>query len=413
MKNLILFISLFLPLQLQAQDVVLYPGLHSQIKVGRGQLHVEHKGIVSIQDQGSSIKVIGKKTGSTKIVSPLTTHYVHVLTQKNHKTYTKLRRWAEHKVGPQISIESGVPYIAGKILLYEDWLELKEFLDEKDDYSNQAQIDDKIKISIKTELTRLLELHQLPFSDLVTEDTWRMTLSKKQDADLASYKKVLRPFGINVSSSQFAVSTIPMVEISIIAAEVNKRDMLNVGVSWPDNTVIQPFADEILNRNNWGLTLQHLEENGWGKVLASPTLVTQSGEEATFHSGGEIPIRVATQFNTNVQWKKYGIMMKIKPLVDFKGKIDVLIECEVSMIDGSTEVDGAPGLLINKITSHFNLQEKRTIALSGLIKEEWSKGGRGLPGLKDIPILGHLFKSQSYRNNRSELVFFVTPKIIK
>ena len=100
-------------------------------------------------------------------------------------------------------------------------------------------------------------------------------------------------------------------------------------------------------------------------------------------------------------------------IVDFKGNIDVQIECEVSMLDGSTVVDGAPGLLINKITSHFNLRESRTIALSGLIREEWAKGRSGLPAIKDIPILGNLFSSQSYLNNRSELMFFVTPKIIK
>lgn len=410
MTLLLLFTALF---SANASDVVLYPGLRHNVSVGSGSLQIEHKGIIDVNDSGRTLHVIGKKTGSTRIVSPAGVTNVYVLSQKNYQTYSKLLEWRKNKVGPEIKIDNLVPAVAGKLLIYDDWLELKEMMQSQENFISRFSVDAKLEKKIRADVESILRRHQLPFSDLVTEGPWKIYLGKKQSNEVSNYKTILQPLGIQVETSQFVVSGIPMIEINIVAAEVNKKDMSQLGVQWPDQTVIQPFADQILAKDSWNLTINHMEEHGWGKVLASPTLVTQSGEEATFHSGGEIPIRTATQFNTNVIWKKYGIMMKIKPLVDFKGNIDVLIECEVSMLDGSTVVDGAPGLLINKITSHFNLQESRTIALSGLIKEEWAKGRKGLPSIKDVPILGNLFSSQSYLNHRTELMFFVTPKIVK
>lgn len=408
-----LILHAILSLFVSAKDIVLYPGLRQTVSVGYGQLQIEHKGIVDVRDVENKVSLVGKKTGSTRLITPRTTINIFVLSQKNFQTYLKLIEWKKEKVGPEIKIENSLPVISGKILTLDDWRELKQLMTSQDQYVSRFQVDRKLEIAIRDDIAQLLRQHQLPFSDLITQGTWTLYIGKTQSAAIANYKNILSPLGIAIESSSFVVSGIPMVEINIVAAEVNKKDKSLLGIQWPEQTVVQPFADQIIAKESWSLTMNHMEQNGWGKVLASPTLVTQSGEEATFHSGGEIPIRTATQFNTSVIWKKYGIIMRIKPLVDFKGNIDVQIDCEVSMLDGSTVVDGAPGLLINKITSHFNLQESRTIALSGLIREEWAKGRSGLSAIKDIPILGNLFSSQSYLNNRSELMFFVTPKIIK
>lgn len=396
----------------QADDFVLYPGYRQTLELGPGAVTVEQRGVIDIRDNGRTLSVIGKKIGTTKLVSSKKTIDVHVLSQKNYRSYDKLRSWTKGKMGPQLKIEGGKAILSGKLLIFDDWQELKETMDLDDTYENRLRLDDSLETRIRKDMETVLQKHQLPFTDLVTNGPWKLYLGKKQKSDEPEYKKVLNPFGIQVASSPFVVSGVPMVEINIVAAEINKKHMSQIGVQWPGNTALQPFAEQLIAKESWSLTIDHLEQNGWGKVLASPTLVTQSGEEATFHSGGEMPIRTATQFNTNVFWKKYGIIMKIKPIVDFKGNIDVVIECEVSMIDGSTVVDGAPGLLINRITSHFNLQDNRTIALSGLIKEEWAKGRKGLPAVKDIPIFGYLFGSENYLNNRSELFFFVTPKIV-
>jgi pilus assembly protein CpaC len=111
-------------------------------------------------------------------------------------------------------------------------------------------------------------------------------------------------------------------------------------------------------------------------------------------------------------WKKYGIMLNVKPKADFSGKMSISIETEVSSIDMSHAVDQVPALYTNKIQSHFELNGPRTIALSGLIKSDQGENSSGLPGLSRIPILGSLFSSKEFQDNRTELVVFVKPEVI-
>jgi pilus assembly protein CpaC len=76
-------------------------------------------------------------------------------------------------------------------------------------------------------------------------------------------------------------------------------------------------------------------------------------------------------------------------------------------------VDGVPGILTNRLHTHIDLSEPRTIALSGLIKQEQGLSQNGVWGLRNIPLLGALFESQDFRENRSELVIILRPRVMK
>ena len=104
--------------------------------------------------------------------------------------------------------------------------------------------------------------------------------------------------------------------------------------------------------------------------------------------------------------------MKVKPIADESGRMSISLETEVSSIDDSRMVDGIPGLYTNRVQSYFDLNESKTIALSGLIKSEEGKASEGIPGISRIPILGALFASQDFREHRTELVIFVKPEIV-
>jgi pilus assembly protein CpaC len=92
--------------------------------------------------------------------------------------------------------------------------------------------------------------------------------------------------------------------------------------------------------------------------------------------------------------------------------MSIYMETEVSALDPSTSVDGIPGLFTNRIQSHFDLEQSKTIVLSGLIKSDQSKVTQGIPGLSRLPILGTLFSSQDFRDNKTELLVFVTPEVV-
>jgi pilus assembly protein CpaC len=191
--------------------------------------------------------------------------------------------------------------------------------------------------------------------------------------------------------------------------EVRKSFLRNLGIQWPEAASIS------LNNNSsteelW-TNIHGFETNGDASLLASPNILCKSHEEAEFVAGGEFPIKIINGKLHDVIWKKYGILVKFKPIADFSGHMNIEMESEISQIDGSITVDGIPGLTTHKIKSEFDLFDSQTILLSGLIRSDQSKSAEGIPFLKDIPILGNLFKSQLFKNNESELIVLVRPEI--
>ena len=153
--------------------------------------------------------------------------------------------------------------------------------------------------------------------------------------------------------------------------------------------------------------------NGDAWVLASPELSTRSGGEAKFLAGGQIPIVTAGALgSTTVTYKDYGIKLNIKPVADDQSNISASITTEVSDIDPSFQaVQGNPGFLMRSTESEINVKSGQTIVISGLVDQRSSAAVNKFPFLGDVPVLGVLFKSEAFRNNRSDLVIFVTPMI--
>jgi pilus assembly protein CpaC len=154
--------------------------------------------------------------------------------------------------------------------------------------------------------------------------------------------------------------------------------------------------------------------NGDAYVLATPELSTRSGGEAKFLAGGQIPIVVpASGFSPpSVTYKDYGIKLNIAPTADEQNNIVATIKTEVSSLDPSTSVQGNPGFLMRQTDSEINVRDGQTIVMSGLVNADLSNQIDKLPWLGDIPILGVLFKSTAFRNNRTDLVVFVTPQVV-
>ena len=147
--------------------------------------------------------------------------------------------------------------------------------------------------------------------------------------------------------------------------------------------------------------------------MAEPKLVSRSGGQAEFLAGGEVPIPISNALGAlNVTFRQFGIILKIAPIADAEGFISTTIEVEVSTIDPAIAVNGIPGFATRRTRTEMNVRQGQTMVLSGLFSSEESKTVAKLPGLGSIPILGELFKSRDFRNNRTDLVIFVTPYII-
>ncbi len=153
------------------------------------------------------------------------------------------------------------------------------------------------------------------------------------------------------------------------------------------------------------------------RTLAKPNLVTQSGKEAKFLSGGEFPFPVAQQNNTiSIEFKEFGIGLVFLPVVVDGDTINLRVRPEVSSLDFSTGLQSAgfniPVIRKNEAATTINLKDGESFAIAGLINNEVRQIVGKIPVLGDIPILGALFRSTSFQNNETELLFLVTVKLV-
>src|ERR1700730_2833332 len=157
-------------------------------------------------------------------------------------------------------------------------------------------------------------------------------------------------------------------------------------------------------------------DDGAARVLSRPRLICASGEKAEFAAGGEVPILMATQNQFSVEFRKFGIILRITPTADRTGNIATDIYAEISDLDRSISVRAngfeVPGFRVRDVKTSVTIQDGETIVLSGLFSYTDEKEVSKVPLLGHIPILGELFKSRSFIEHKTELAIYVTPRLI-
>lgn len=173
----------------------------------------------------------------------------------------------------------------------------------------------------------------------------------------------------------------------------------------------------------WTLYIDALKEDGLAKILAEPTLITLSGKTASFLAGGEFPIPVPQSIGSGggqtitIEYKTFGVGLNFTPTVLSSNKISMQVSPEVSELDfsNSQRFQGfvVPALTTRRASTVIELADGQSFAIAGLLKDEVRSQSSKYPFLGDIPILGQLFTSQSFRKSESELVIIATPHLVK
>lgn len=164
--------------------------------------------------------------------------------------------------------------------------------------------------------------------------------------------------------------------------------------------------------------LDALQTEGLISVLAEPNLTASSGETASFLAGGEFPIPVAQQNQSiTVEWKRFGVSLQFTPTVLDPGRLSIKVAPEVSELtdQGAVTVNSIkiPGLVVRRAATTIELASGQSFAIAGLFQNNVTNSIQKFPGLGDVPVLGQLFRSQSFIRNESELVIIVTPYIVR
>ena len=193
--------------------------------------------------------------------------------------------------------------------------------------------------------------------------------------------------------------------------QVSVTDLLNLFAFRPDLNV--------------GATLRLLQNNNLLEILAEPNLITVSGREASFLAGGQFPFPVISSTGSGgqsapvvtVQFREFGVRLVFTPTVEPNGLIHLKVAPEVSALDfaNALTIQGflIPAISTRRAETEVDLREGESFAIAGLIDNRVTEVASKIPGLGDLPIIGHLFRTRDTQKSNTELLVVITPSFVK
>ena len=235
------------------------------------------------------------------------------------------------------------------------------------------------------------------------------------------------------------------VMLQVRFAEVNRRALTELGSSfftgptgfknWVGRTTTQQFpapdieTDELVfsdflniflfnTKYNVGALFRALKQTGFFQSLAEPNLIAYNNQEASFLAGGEFPVPVVSgaSGNVSVSYREFGVRLNFRPTIA-GDLIRLHVAPEVSSLDFNNGVllEGfrIPALTMRKAETEVELRDGQSFAVAGLIDNESQTDRAAIPILSSLPIIGNLFKSKAERQERTELLVIVTPRLVR
>lgn len=376
------------------------------------KIWIEDKNLIVAQAKPNKFVIKTIKTGVTYFRLDNALSKVIVSPIGSKKTFSDWEILINKFIGLDVSYCGLQVCLKGTLYRIRDYVRIVDLI--KKNNSN-IYLALKVAPAIETELRKQIEerlrLKGLTPLKVQFTEPWKIYYSK------AKYKieneNEIKELGLRLEYLQQATDIADNIKVAVKIVEITKNFELKLGVRWPDSYQAQVIGNsQIVGAESFDLAINAAEKAGEAKVLASPNLICRSGKEADFFAGGEFPVKILGLRSKEIVWKRYGIGLKLKPVIDPIGQMSLQIETEISTLDRSITVDDIPALHTNRVSSFFDLINSRTIAISGLIKNEVSENSEGLPFLKNIPVLGSVFSSKNFQENKSELVIFVTPELM-
>ena len=205
----------------------------------------------------------------------------------------------------------------------------------------------------------------------------------------------------------------PTIYFRVFLLELKTNHAKSLGLQWPAvlPQALRVTQQGIQSLQQMDLALHQLEMSGQAKILSSPELVVRAPGEAELFAGGRFPYSTQSRYKTQIQWERLGLTLKLKVSESFTERVRLDILTEVSHLDVRLGTQGTPGMQVNRMTTQVDARFGVPLLLSGLLQDQTREEVRGVPVLKHIPILGRLFQSEDYLNQRSELVAILYPYI--
>jgi len=394
-----------------ANDIDLSVGTGQQVRLSdaMSDLFVANDAIADVQVRSpSQIYIFGKSAGETTVYATnkagKVIYSANIRVGTNIGSLDEMLKLAMPDAQVRATPMNGMVLLTGTVAAPADVEEASRLV--------QAFVGDKSqvisRIKTATPLQVMLQVKIAEVSRSVAKDIGVNLLTRDQTGGFMFGVSRGRPLG----TIGDITGTIPDPATGLLPV---------LGTSY---TINAPAAGTAINAfgNLLGLdilsALDLAENDGKVVTLAEPTLVALSGETASFLAGGEFPIASSSGLNgTTIEFKEYGVSLAFTPIVLEGGRISMRVRPEVSELtqEGAIRINGfsIPALTTRRAETTVELGSGQSFMIGGLMRNTANNAVEKAPWLGDIPILGALFRSTSFRKNETELVIVVTPYLVK
>ncbi len=251
-------------------------------------------------------------------------------------------------------------------------------------------------------IDRIVALYAGQVASLVTVDPARQRTNIKLDLHFVQFRKnSSHKFGVNWPAN--------------IGSHLNSQNQPSVSFLYTYDFIQRAATQgQLVVAENLLPSLDILGIRGWAKVNDVVSVITTNGGTATYHTGGEVNVRIATSLGQSTLQKiPFGIELTVTPRLDpTSGLIVVQIDAEQSEL---TPIQGqdVPGRLLTQTKTNVHVKIGQSIMLSGFKESTQDRNATGIPLLMQIPILGYLFRSETGDSTDTENVLFITPTVIE
>lgn len=270
--------------------------------------------------------------------------------------------------------------------------------------------------------------------EIIPDETNNAIIFKASQRDYKIIKSVLKELDV----------TPRQVLINVVIAEVTLTDKTQYGVQWLLNNKLGDYEgqggldiakstrvfDQVLgtvSNVSYGIynsndvlkgLVTALGSDSRVNILSSPNIMAVDNKEAMIEVGEDVPSVTGSVTDINggitnsVQYKKTGIILTVTPHINSSGLVKMELSQEVSEKGNYDEALGNYSILTRKAETSLVVNDQQTILMGGLMRSNSTKSDAGVPVLKDIPLLGYLFKSGTNDSTKTELIFLLTPHVV-
>jgi pilus assembly protein CpaC len=423
-----------------AQDGTITVGVGTQKVLsvpGATKISVGDDSVATVRQTGpGQVVVTGVRDGRTSLLvfkgNGRQTYTIYVRRQDTGEVSGEIRRLLGDIEGVTVRAVGDRIYLEGQAYTSQDAERIQQLVDLYPNVISFVKVAPNAKKIVAQNLNAAFQKAGLKNVEAnVIGSTVFLEGSVESQQDLQKAELITKALGEKVENL-LVVGIKRMVLSEVQFVEIRRTSGDRLGIKWPTDisgtlsatrdithSLGLPTSDTTILKGATAtsMALNFQASDGYGRLLAQPKLVCASGETAEFLAGGEIPIPLITNNQFTIEYKEYGIILRLKPVADRDGNIQTAIEAEASEVDRSVTVTigadtSVPAFRTRKVKTNVTVRHGETIVLSGVFSHDEQKQVSKLAGLGHIPIIGELFKDRSFDTSKRELVIFVTPRIV-